>query len=376
MLRWSIIVMLLVGCRWPTDPLEREFRITLRQVENRENPSRRMVDRLLADFDAVQAVDFARARALDTLSREGDWPELYILYSDMHDRLAAIAAYLPLGAPTNYRGGYALEVLASRRETARLGAGDYYLELADAAIDAARSGSKPAARDAYHYLERSLDYVPEGRPEVGPLLAEMADRGTVRVRLSVTGDQQLASLAQDIAYHWKPIREDWYTVDFYDHGQVVDYEAAVQVTDYRTDGPSESTSSTTYSEEVLNYVEKKEYEVRINDSTVVIKVKEIEHFKTITATVTEVRQEFHVTAYGELSVFPSQKGVRVPPLRVYGREEWENEYEVCSGDPDALPPFTCSGFSRSPPNTAYLLEDAMEDLLLVSLRELRFRYAP
>ena len=56
----------------------------------------------------------------------------------------------------------------------------------------------------------------------------------------------------------------------------------------------------------------------------------------------------------------------------YGR----NEYTTCSGEPDALPSFACSGSSRFPPSTNHMLREAVDDLLDAALLELRHRYDP
>ncbi len=345
-------------------------------MENRELPSTGRVIELLQAFDEVQAADYRRARQLDTLTEAVKWPELHTLYGSMYDRLSAIQSYLPLGAPSNYRGGYALDELAARTETARLGAGDYYLDLASAGIRAARAGSKSAAREAYYDLDRVGFYLPERRPALTPVSDEMRDRGTVRIRVILSGDITMQAAAGELNSYRGPVREAWYAVDFRDTGQGADLEAEVQLTDYSSWGPTESSSCTTYSKEVLDYVEKQEYEERINDSTVVTKVREIEHFKTITATVTEVQQQYSLSASGELSVFDLMQGQRTRPLPLNGSGDWKNEYSTCSGDSDALPPFACSGSSSFPPSTAYMLDQALEELLNSALYELRRGYAP
>ena len=369
-------VLLAYSCGVPIDPAERDFRVSLRQVETRASPSKRSIQRLLVDFDLVQAPDYIRVRALEQSDAPANWPERYTLYESMYARLLAVSAYFPLGAATNYRGGYGLNALDSLRETARWEAGKYFLDLADAAVLAARADSKPAAREAYGYLQRALDFLPERRSEYAALLAEMADRGTVRILMTLTGDAWLTALARQYAEGRGAVVDDWFLVETEDTGQAVDYEAQLQLVRYRTDGPNESSSDTRYTKEVLDYVEKQEYEVRINDSTVVTKVREIEHFKTITATVTQVVQEFEVVAYGELVTLDLRTGSRSVTSPVTGTEAWENEYSTCHGDPDALPPFACSGMREWPPQKLAMLRDAMHDLMNSALWKLHQEYAP
>ncbi len=369
-------MLLCWGCQLATDPLERDFSIALRQVKSTEPPTKRKVGEALRAFDAVQAADYGRARHLDSLADPAKWPELYTLYADMSERLSAIAAYFPLGASSDYRGGYGLDEIATRRETARMGAGKYFLDLADAGIRAARAGSKPAARGAYYDLENAFFYMPERRSDLTAVREEMRYLGTVRVRVFFTGDVDMQAVAGEINDRLGPVREEWYEVDFRDTGTDVDIEAELQFTAYTSSGPSESFTSTTYQEEVLDYVEKQEYEERINDSTVVTKVREIEHYKIITATVTEVVQEFSLSAYGEISVFDPVEARRTRPEPLSGYALWENEYTTCSGEPDALPSFACSGSSSFPPSTNHMLREAVDDLLDAALLELRHRYDP
>ena len=364
------------GCGTPVDPAQRDFLVSLRQVAQRPAPSKRSIRRLFHDFDVVQGPDYTRVRLLEQGSFPADWPERYALYSAMNDRLVAVSPYFPVGAASDYRGGYGLSVLDSLRETARLAAGDYYLELAAAATVAARAGSKPAAREAYGYLQGAFDYVPERQGKYSQVLAEMADRGTVRILLTIVGEPRLASLARESAYRRGAVVDDWFIIEVENTGQAVDYGAELQLTHYRADGPNERSSDTRYSKKVLDYVEKQEYEVRINDSTVVTKVREIEHFKTITATVTEVEQEFSVDAYGELFVYDTRTGRGEEATGIFGTESWENEYSTCRGDADALPPFACSGRREWPPRQSELLEGAVNDLLRVARWRLANEYAP
>ena len=367
---------LLYCCGSALDPGERDYRVSLRQVEGRASPSKRSIQRLLQAFDVVQGPDYVRARTLEQDGDAANWPERHALYSQMYERLLAVSSYFPVGAANDYRGGYGLTVLDSLRETARVAAGAYYLTLVDAAIPAARVGSKPAARETYGYLQQALEYLPERRPMYTDLLAEMADRGTVRILLTVVGDPWLTAIARQSPYLRGAVVDDWFIIDFDEFGQAVDYEALLQLNQYRTDGPYERSSDTRYTKEVLDYVEKEEYEERINDSTVVTKVREIEHFKTITATVTEVKQEYELDVYGELSVFNSRTGLRAEVLPVSGSEDWENEYATCSGDREALPPFACSGSHSWPPGTESMLRKALDDLLRAARWKLTRTYAP
>ena len=363
-------------CEVPIDPAERAFRISLRQLEQRTSPSKRALRRLFDDFDVVQGPDYVRVRALEQRGERADWPERYALYKAMQERLLAVYPYFPIGAADDYRGGYGLSDLDSLRETARLGAGEYYLDLAESAIVAARTGNKYAAREAYGYLYRAFDYLPERKARYSAILSEMAERGTVRVLLTIVGEPVLQALARESAYRSGAVVDDWFIIEVHDTGQAVDYGAKLQLTHYQADGPHESSSETQYTEEVLDYVEKREYKERINDSTVVTKVKEIEHFRTVTATVTEVRQDFEVDAYGSLSIFDTRTGRQTVPARYVGTASWENEYSTCRGDREALPAFACSGIRRWPPGRNEMLRQAVDDLLRITRWKLKRSYAP
>ena len=362
LLLFLLPLWLLVACGPPANPLQRDFQYTLEQVERQRAPRTRSMGRLLAAFDAAQSADYRAAWQLDSTAAADRWPELYTLYRDMHQRLAAVVDYFPLNAPTDYRGGYGLRELERRTEDARLASGQYYLARIEAGTRAARAGDKAAARRAYYDLEQALYFLPERGDVLTPLREELRLLGTVRVAVRITGEAELVTAAADLGTFDVGAEDDWLVIDFRDTGPPPDYTADLQLTSLSEYGPREDSDVNIYQEEVLDYIEKVEYEERINDSTVVTKVKEIEHYKIIEGRVEEITQSYSIHVSGELGVYDAGGGVVRFPERIRGTASWENEYSVCSGDRAALPAFACSGSSEWPPRFERMLERALDNL--------------
>ncbi|WP_116105146.1 hypothetical protein [Lewinella sp. IMCC34191] len=240
----------------------------------------------------------------------------------------------------------------------------------DAGTRAARAGDKAAARRGYYDLEQALYFLPERLNDFASLRGELRFLGTVRIVVRITGEAELVNAAIDLGTFDVGAEDDWLVIDFRETGIPPDYTADLQPTSFYEYGPREDSDVTIYQEEVLDYVEKIEYEERINDSTVVLKVKEIEHYKTIEGRVEEITQSYTVTVTGELGVYAAGGGVVRFPEWIQGTASWENEYSVCGGDRDALPAFACSGSSDWPPRFAQMLERALHQLRHQSLDRL------
>ena len=225
-----------LGCA-SQGPLERSFDTALHRLANRDPPTKRRVAKVFAAYDALQARDFQEARQLEGNPLPTRWPALYPVYRDMQERLERIEPLLPLGATTNYRGGYSLPILRARTEEARIGAGDYYHLLATALYARARTGDKLAARTAYNNLTTALTYVPERQPTYAAASAEMYDLGLVHISIYLSGEYELIDIAREVLRYRPPEREEWTVLHYQDYRGPVDFEAEIVLADVDSWGP-------------------------------------------------------------------------------------------------------------------------------------------
>ena len=365
------IVAATAGCASVPQLLEQghyadAFELALQRVRDGQTKPQELEELYLA-FDAVQSADYQRLSRAEARSDAARWPLVHELLRELYTRARALAPYLPLEAPTNYRGGLTVDQLGQRLEEARLQAGDYYRQLARGALPYARAGDHLAARTAHHDAGRALDYLPEATAELRPLRAELRESGTVHVALQfTTPDRLLEEVLDDVLTHYgnRLGVHHWTQLQLTPADPRTDVIATLHFTDWYEEGPTESASISVHTKEVLDYIEEQEYEERINDSTVVTRIRRIEHYRTVTATVTEVRQAYGVYLHGELSL-ALPRGTS-PPFQydqLRSDRQWTNDYSFGEGDDRAMPPFADSGIARWPPDRRELLRSAVHELL-------------
>ncbi len=329
--------------------------------KKRSRRRQRQIDEYQSAYFIVQKAELLRANDI-LANHEGDrWPELHKLYRKLLQRSIRLTS---LRSDTLAAGGHAdllPATLEAKVEEARRSAGSYYLYLLSARLPAARRGDKAAARVAYGHLQHALDYLPGREAALTPLQDSLTDIGTLRIYLSAA-NSEYAKVINARLQQQDTWVQDWVEIHTALPLERIDLEAELIFNDYDVTGPRQTVTSNCYSEEILDHIEKRKIKVRVDDSTEVTKTVEVKHYKTITATVTTTSQQKDLRAYGNLSVYPTNKNTAIWLDEVISQERWSNDYEDCSGDRRALPAFSCSGIWRSPPRDETMLEDALEDL--------------
>ena len=336
---------------------DRAYAVALRRVERRKHPRPRQLEELVLAFDHLQLDRLTRIRDLETSPDPDRWIELHDLYGAAYARAVELLDLVGPGALTNSATPSPAELEADR-ERARREAGDYFWRRGDALLPFARAHDKPAARRAFGYYERSLTYRPELSALLDPLLLETRELGTVRVRVlppvsTPLNDRYL------LPHQSRPgFRRDWLHVIYNDTELRTDHQVEVEVTDYAASGTSVSSTARSYCERVLDYVEKVKKKVRLNDSTVVEKIEEIEHYKIVTATVTTYTQYKSARLLGAAYLYPAGDPAAAAQIPLEATADWSNEYRVGSGDARALPAFADSGGPEYAPSDHSLLDRA------------------
>lgn len=293
-------------------------------------------------YTAIQQRDLKRVNELEAGNEPATWPGRHRLYVALHGRSLEYAAL----APDDRLLTLVLRPsrLGEQRETARLAAGQYYLDQAAPHLTAARRGLKGPARDAYYDVDAAIDYLPEQASRLGPLLDTLRENGTLRIWLYVPGDEGYNQTLHAVASRMPDDYQDWTEITTQPLGETrVDLEAELTCTSTASTGLRYSNSTSHYSAEVLDYVEKKKEKVKVNDSTWVEKIIEIEHFKTVRATITTHEESLRVDAYGRVSVFLPGEDEALWEEKLHNSANWSDAYVTCSGDRRALPGCSCPG---------------------------------
>lgn len=337
-------------------------------------PSAKHLDRFVAAYAAVQALEQDRARTLLQQPGTEKWASLYEIYDDLYGRSLDLLKVSSADARFDRYPDLAPARLEQQREGARLNAGDHYLTLVAELLPAVRGLEKPAAREAHKLHERIAYFLPERDPEFAPLRDSLVDIGTLRILLYAPEGEFAAELHRTL-FGVKPIGQNWTEILCRQDGRRIDLEAELTFVDYSDSGPSESCSTTEYEEEVLDYIEKKKKEVRINDSTVVTKIVEVKHYKNVYASVTRCTQSRNVWAYGYLDVY--LPGLTKPEWskKLSTADQWSNSFSTGSGDHRALPAFANSGIRMGAPSLERMLVRAVRSLPLTAQHELKRRYS-
>ncbi|MEO0731382.1 MAG: hypothetical protein AAFZ52_01000 [Bacteroidota bacterium] len=356
--------------------LDRAYALALRRCTRGRAPvKQKRVDEFFAAYAAVQRDDFAYTQSLRSTSGGEKWAELYRLYTDLHLRSIDLANLFPEAVDFTGNPDLLPANLEVRREEARREAGAYVLGKAAALLPAARAGYKPAARTAYHHYTDALVYLPERRDELLATQDSLADLGTLRILLYAP-DQPEADLLRERLLLYKPLYRYWTALHVRDPGTRLDLEAEVVYETYKDRGYRESNSCRTYTEKVLDHVEKKKVKVKVNDTTEVEKIIEIKHYVEVSATVTTYKQQRSISVLGFVAAYPPGEDTPVWRDAVGAGNTWRNTYQECRGDARALPACSCSGFRRAVPSAESLLPSAICGLADRARAELIDQYAP
>lgn len=331
-----------------------------------QRPFSKARDKALTQFEdayaAVQSRDYARSLELRKTIDERRWIPLFDLYQDLYSRSLDLVDYLPDTRQLERHPGLRPAVLEAQREEARRKAGAYFLTQARPSLPAAFAGEKPAARVAFEHYVNALRYLPERTVILEDTLAQLRELGILRILLTPHQNSNYFANLEEGVRSLNEEKRGWTQLVTNDNGRRIDLFAEVSYLQHGVNGPYSSSRCDTYEKEVLDYVEKVKKKVKINDTTYVIKIEEIKHFKTIRATVTTHEQSLSVTATALLSVYQPNGQRAEWQQQLYTEESWNNEYSKCSGDRRALPAFACSGSYCFPPSTGNLLSKALYGL--------------
>lgn len=357
--------------------LDRAYERALRRARKRGADGKPRAERRLDDYlrayGAAQDRDLRRVSALADRDDAATYPALYRRYRDLHARVVDLQAVAPPAVVAAVRPGLDPQRLASARDDARRRAGEHYLARAAPLRRRARAGDKPAARVAFALCDSAAGYLPGRSGELARVRDTLRDLGTLRIHLRAAAAE--AALAEALA-RGRDQHRGWTSVVMRPRGARVDLEAEVRYVDHASRGPDETCSTTTYDEEVLDRVERKSVCERVDDSTTVQRVVEVEHFVTVRATITACEQSAAVRARGVVDVYEPGGRRPVRSLAISAEASWEHAYETWQGDRRALPA-GCppSGSAAWPPSRGDLLGEARADLAGAAHRALVGEYA-
>lgn len=244
---------------------------------------------LSTSYGILQEEQIQRIETLETNRAPERYLELYPIYQQLLKRRLEIDPYLLHFY--NFDPRYDIPSLEALTEHSRQKAGSYCYDEAAKLFPDARSGDKPVARTAYSWLEKSLEYVPEAL-ENQTLLAEMMDFGTIRGL--VTPYKSYTTHATILAQYTTPFqhseqRRNWLEVHFSQTSSRIDYLLHAEI-GHVSVGVDERTSSTTsYSKEVIDGYKTIEKEVRCGDSTIIVK-EEVPILITVHGSIESVEQ--------------------------------------------------------------------------------------
>jgi hypothetical protein len=307
--------------------------------------------------DALNA-EVAELTAENTPER---WLRLHTLYSEMLHLRRDIEAYRDVVPDLLFH--YDIESLAQLTERARVEAADYCYGEAEALFADARQGAKPAARQAHHWLNRSLEYAPE-RQSYRPLVAEMYDLGTLRIQVSPLAsghfgdDNKMADYFNHRqAGHW---RRDWLEVFHAPTDRRIDYYVELENLGANVSGNQENRDTDCYEKEVQDGCKTVEEKVTKGDTTIIVK-KQVPIMITVRGCITTVRQYKEAEGAMRVHLYAADDRYASQSWQLYGNDNWANEFEICEGDSRALPS-SCFGMCFSFPSDGSMLCDVADEL--------------
>jgi hypothetical protein len=332
-------------------------------VESRQQPRRDDLQRLFTVYTELLAAQGARETATLSKPPPTTWTERYALYTRMLENLDRIRPYLPGGGAGAYPGNYSYAELEKMREEVGRRAGEYFILRAEALLASAYGGDRSVARRAFFLLGDGLYYLPERAGELSPILDEMKEIGTLHLALRLEGMPELLGFAAARLSRQAFADREWIRYLHPDDPRSPDAIAFLQFDYLDFDGPDEDCAVTDYAEEVLSHYETETYEEWVNDSTAVLRTRQLPIYNTVYATVAECERSFAVDVHGRLTVVAAD-GRELLARQIWEDADWKNSYCKGWGDARALPPFANSGTDWDPPPEWDLLEDAVDDFLL------------
>ena len=359
------IVLLTTTCVNPLKLLEaqefdRAYKVSKRQLDQRirrDKPA--TVEQLVALQDSYAHLQDRAIQQISRLQGEGRpsrWLSIYPLYAELLERHLEVQTYTHLF--THFSFHYDLVSLQRLTEQARLNAGTYCFEQAASSFPAARANQKNAARIAYSWLRRALEYVPEDNDYLN-YLAEMRDLGTVRILVQNLDYINPVWNSLEAAFPPSGARlyqRDWLEVNYRNSARLrIDYEATMEVTGLRISGDEERRSRERFREKVITGYRTETKKVW-QDSVWVEKEEKVPIYVTVRATIITVEQ--YKEAWGSAQIQLTPRAGRRPGewWNTYERVDWSNTYEICSGDDRALPR-SCRGYRRFFPSDREMVFD-------------------
>ena len=342
------------------------YDLALRQATavriTRLKPNNRRYQNYVAAYAAVQARDLAVAEETAAGTDPARFDPLFEAYDRLFERSLDLRRVAPTAARPARYPHLAPAVLAQKRETARHLAATYYADRIEQLLPAARRGEKPAARRAY-LLHDKLDYFqPERRHDFAERRAWLRETGILRLHLYAV-DSPYAPQLHDLLTAREPERLEWTEVAFSPPPTVrIDKEAEVTVLEAVADDYDETCREREYEKEVLDHVERRKVKVKVNDSTEVIKIVEIKHYKKIYATVTECTQSAVARVRAAIDVYGLGASREEYGMEVTSRYEWSHDYRLVAGDRRAITGMSMEIRPDYPPARETLIERALAKL--------------
>lgn len=366
------IASLFTSCSTVNRLLERcEFQAAYELAYRRANktPDRLMrvgaprYEQFIAAYAAVQAYDLSEANDLAARPGTAKYDPLFERYDQLLNRSEDILRLAPTAARFDHYRDLAPDRLFQQREAARLAAGAHYLALVNEELPAARTGDKPSARRAFELHDNIAYFLPERTAELTPQRDSLRDIGTLRVWL-MAEEGYHHGLLIDYLSRREPRAEGWTEVTTRPAaGDRIDREVALAIGELSVRDYGITSSTEEHEKEILDYVEKKKEKVKINDTTWVEKIVEIEHYKKIYASITTYEQRIDARLDGELAFYPpgAYEAEFLRPLGATYR--WSHEYVRITGNPKALTFCPIEGDPRTPPAEATIREETVKDII-------------
>ncbi len=134
--------------------------------------------------------DVDQAKRLSTSTRSADWSRIIQIYDRIISRQRVVKPLLPIQSKDGYRANFRFaEVGPLRKEAIQM-----YLDLVYQDVtykmELARGGSKQAAREAYHEIEKLWKYARDYRRS-GTLRKEARELGINHIHVSLTNQMQM-----------------------------------------------------------------------------------------------------------------------------------------------------------------------------------------
>lgn len=205
-----------------------------RRLTGKQKKNPRFVAALEEAFNKVTARDMQAAQALAAYDTP-DWDRLYKLYRNIDRRQQAIRPLLPLTDKNGYTAQLRLARVAPLLANAAEQAAQTQYAAGVAALAAARSGDKAAARAAYRYFRSTRDYHHDYR-DSRALAAEAEQLGIVYVAVEIanTSDGYLPAGFTEALLRVPAgeVNDRWTTYDFVRReGRSYDYNARMLIQD-------------------------------------------------------------------------------------------------------------------------------------------------